>query len=337
MRKTIYDIAKELNVAPSTVSKALNNKSGISEKMRQKIQQYAKDVRYYADWNASKLKTKRSFSIGVVYSEDLDIGLEHTFFSSILQSFKSYVEAHGYEITFVISNLGNREISYLDFCLHKNIDGVFIVTSLPGDPYLKELVNSDISCVTTDIYHENLFTVISDNVDGAKQAVRYLHQMGHTKIAHVSERHFFPAARERLEGFYEAMRELNLPVQDEHIIMCEYYAFEYGYEAGQRFLALDDRPTAVFVVADIIAMGFISALKEAGLNVPDDVSVIGFDDIPFAKHYEPKLTTISQNTTKLGEKAADHLLKQMNEKTGVRSGTEKVPVELIVRDSVKKC
>lgn len=115
MKKTIYDIAKELKVAPSTVSKALNNSTGISEKTRKKIQAYADQVRYYPNANASKLKTKKTYSIGVIYSDVSNVGLEHSFFSSILQSFKSFVECEGYEITFVITNLANRKISYLDY------------------------------------------------------------------------------------------------------------------------------------------------------------------------------------------------------------------------------
>lgn len=335
MGKTIYDIAKELNVAPSTVSKALNGRSGISDRMRKKIQKYADEVRYYANSNASKLKTKKSYSIGVIYSEDLDIGLEHYFFSSILQSFKTYAESKGYEITFVITNLGNRKISYLDFCRQKNIDGVYIVTSVPGDLHLAELVESDVACVTTDIYYENLFTVISDNIEGSKKAVDYLHQVGHKSIGIVTESHYSPAARERLEGYKEAMNKHGLTINDNYIIESAFYSFASGYEAGKRFLNLKDRPTAMFIVADIVAMGFIKALKDEGLKVPEDVSVIGFDDIPFSEHFEPRLTTVSQDTKTLGEKAADKLIQLMNEKEDQRTGVEKIPVDLIVRDSVE--
>jgi|AntRauTorckE6833_2_1112554.scaffolds.fasta_scaffold01039_7 LacI family transcriptional regulator len=335
MRKTIYDIAKELNVAPSTVSKALNGRSGISEAMRKKITDYANEVRFYADANASKLKTKKSYSIGVVYSEDLNIGLEHNFFSSILQSFKSYVESKGYEITFVINNLGNRKMSYLDFCYQKNIDGVFIVTSVPGDKDLEELVTSEISCVTTDIYYDNLFTVISDNVNGAKQAVDYFYQTGHTQIGHVTESYDTLAAQERFVGFKEKMVELGLPVNEDYIFSSESYSYDDGYEVGKKFLELDHYPTAMFVVSDIVAMGFIKALKDGGLKVPEDVSVIGFDDLPFAKQFEPSLSTIRQDARVLGEKAAHKLLELMENKTENRTGIEKIPVELMVRDSVK--
>jgi len=335
MKKTIYDIAKELKVAPSTVSKALNNASGISEKTRKKIKDYANSVRYFPNANASKLKTKKSYSIGVIYSDVSDVGLEHSFFSSILQSFKSYVEKQGYEITFVITNLANRQISYLDYCWQKGIEGVYIVSSVPNDPYLKELVESNIPTVTTDIYYDNLLTVISDNVNGAHQAVQYLYDQGHEKIGHITEIHDLFAAEERLEGFISKMQALNLDVDDDYVFTASSYSFEAGYEVGQAFLKLKTYPTAVFAVSDIVAMGFIRALKEAGLNVPEDVSVIGFDDLPFAKHFEPGLTTIRQNTKTLGERAAIKLLEMMNNKTEECAGVEKIPVDLIIRNSVK--
>jgi len=308
---------------------------GISEKMRKKIQAYANEVRYFPNANASKLKTKKSYAIGIIYSEDLNIGLEHNFFSSILQSFKSYVESKGYEITFVINNLGNRALSYLDFCMQKNIDGVFIVTSIPSDPFLHELIDADISCVSTDIYYDNLFTIISDNIDGAKKAVEYFYQTGHRNIGFIAGSHYSLAARERKQGYLDQMHKLHLEVKDEYIITSEYYSFEHGYQAGQTFLTLKTHPSAVFVVSDIMAMGFIKALKDGGLNVPEDVSVIGFDDLPFARHFEPSLSTIHQDTVVLGEKAAVKLLELMNDKTDERTGIVKVPVKLIVRNSTK--
>ncbi len=335
MGKTIYDIAKELNVAPSTVSKALNGKSGISDKTREKILKYAEEVRYYANYNASKLKMKKSFSIGVVYSEDLDIGLEHFFFSSILQNFKTYVECEGYEITFVITNLGNRKMTYLDFCRQKNVEGVLILTSYENDPYLEELVESDIYCVTTDLYHENLYTVISDNIKGSHLAVEHLYQNGHRKIGHVSEQTLSLAASERMTGFKDSMQKFGLNINEDYIFHTKAYAFEDGYEVGKAFLALKEYPTAMFVVADIVALGFIRALKDGGLKVPEDVSVIGFDDIPFASHFDPPLTTISQDAKTIGQTAGKVLLKQIQNKAENWSGIYKVPVTLKERNSVK--
>ncbi|MCF7925335.1 MAG: LacI family transcriptional regulator [Candidatus Izimaplasma sp.] len=333
MKKTIYDIAKELGVAPSTVSKALNNSGGISERMRKRVVDYANKVRYFPNSNAAKLKTKKSFTIGIIYSENLGIGLEHNLFSSILQSFKAYVEENGYEISFVVTNLGNRKISYLEYCMQKNIDGVFIVTSVATNPDLQELIESNIACVTTDIYHENLYTIMSDNTMGAKLAVQYLYDLGHRQIAHIRGSKHSTAANERYDGYRQMMEELNLNMDEKLIITSDYYSVDYGYKAGKKFLSYDTIPSAVFCVSDQVAVGFIKALKENDVCVPEDVSVIGFDDLEFVKYLHPSLTTIRQDTHLLGIEAAKKLLSLINQKKRNITGDKKVPVELIVRNS----
>ena len=178
MKKTIYDVATELGLAPSTVSKAINGAKGVSDKTRKKVLKYVEEIRFFPNTNASKLKTKKSYTIGVIFSEAMGIGLEHNFFSSIIQSFKEYVQEKGYEITFVINNLGNKYMSYIEYCQQKNIEGVFIVTSLPDDTHVEELILSNVHCVSTDIYREGLYTVISDNYDGSVQAVEYFINKG---------------------------------------------------------------------------------------------------------------------------------------------------------------
>ncbi|MCF7927108.1 MAG: LacI family transcriptional regulator [Candidatus Izimaplasma sp.] len=333
MKKTIYDIAEELEVAPSTVSKALNDAPGISKKMRERIKKYADKVRYFPNANAAKLKTKKSFSIGIVYSENLGIGLEHNFFSSILQKFKEYVESNGYEITFVISNLGNRKLSYYEFCQQKNIKGVFIVTSVPDNPYLKELIDSDVACVTTDIYFDNLYTVISDNINAGQKAVKFFYEKGFRHIAHIAGHHYSLAARERQEGFRKQMNEYNLPIRENEVIQANTYSFEDGYKSGELFLKQPNYSKAVFVVSDQVAMGFIKALQDNGVKVPEDVSVIGVDDLPFSKHYCPALTTIQQDTTKIGLTAAKKLIDMMKYKEANKKGITKIPVKIIERDS----
>ncbi len=331
--RTIYDIAKELKVAPSTVSKALNGGSGVSEKMRKRIVEYAKEVRYFPNSIAAKLKAKKSYSIGIIYSEELNVGLEHNFFSSIIQNFKNYVESKGYEITFVINNLGNQEMSYLEFCIKKSLEGVFIVSCNLKDKYLEELINSHIHCVTTDLYQDSICTVISDNIDGSKQAVDYFVSKGHKRIAHITGPIDSLSGIERIEGFIKAMRDNNLSVEDEFIIESKSFSFEEGYAAAKKFLEKDNFPNAAFCASDLIAMGFIKCLRDNGLNVPSDVSVIGFDDISFSKYFEPSLSTLKQDKAALGEIAAKKLLDLIDENSEDNTRITKVPVEFVKRDS----
>ena len=139
---TIYDIAKRAGCASSTVSKALNNSNQVSKKRKEEILALAKEMGYVPNSNARLLKTKNSWSIGILFSEDLNIGLEHHFFSGVLQEFKTYVEALGYEVTFVSKKVGAQSLTYLEWCKYKNIDGVLILTVDVDDVNLKELTES---------------------------------------------------------------------------------------------------------------------------------------------------------------------------------------------------
>lgn len=335
MKKTIYDIANELGLATSTVSKALNNYRGVSEKTKQRVLDYTRKVKYYPNANASKLKLSRSYTIGIIFSEALNIGLEHNFFSSIIQSFKSYVESNGYEIVFVINNLGNKNMSYVDFCQQKDVEGVIIITSIPSDPHVLELVKSDIPCVTTDLHLEKSTTVISDNKDGIKQAVDFFIESGSKKIGHVAGPLVTLSARERLDAFKEIMSEIDSSYNDENIYYTDHYSFEYGYSAGNEYLLSKDRPDSIICASDEIAFGFIRCMQEHDVKVPEDVQVIGFDDIPFSKYYLPSLSTIKQDTKILGSTAAKHLLDLIESKSSKEENTVIVPVELVIRNSTK--
>ncbi len=335
MKKTIYDVANALGVAPSTVSKALNNAPGVSAKMRRKVQKYASEIRYFPNATASKLKTKKSYAIGIVFSEQLNIGLEHNFFSRILQAFKTYVEKEGYEISFVISNYAKQDITYLEFCVQKNISGVLILACLPDDPHITELINSSVHCVSTDTYSDNLFTVMSDNRTGAALAVRFFVERGHTRVAYISGPKEAIACREREEGYRNELISQGLQVDENLIIESKEFSFEHGHEAAYRFMELDSYPSAVFVASDEIAMGFTKCLRSNGLRIPQDVQIIGFDDIPFVQYFEPSLSTLRQNTTELGVSAAKKLIDLMDAATEEKTGVKYIPVELIERESTK--
>lgn len=335
MKKTIYDIAKEIGVAPSTVSKALNGGSGVSDKTRKKIIRYANKVRYIPNASASLLKTKRSYAIGIIYSEELNIGLEHHFFSSVIQSFKDYVEKHGYEITFVIKHVGTTEMSYLEFCRYKNLDGVLIIVADTSDEDLIELIDSDMPCVTTDIVADNVFTVMTDNVYGSKVAIEKLVEQGHTRIGHIAGPVSSIAGAERIIGYREGLKEAGLPVEEDLIMLADQYSVEAGYRATSQFFSLKERPTAIYAGSDDIAMGVIKRLKENGFKVPGDVAIVGFDDNPFVKYFEPPLTTLRQEKNQLGMEAGKYLINRIeNPDQEVDYGELRIKPVFITRESM---
>lgn len=335
MKKTIYDLAKELKLAPSTVSKALSGKKGVNDATRKRVIDYAEKVRYFPSQLASQLKTKKTYSIGVLFADDLDIGLEHTFFSSILQSFKTYVERKGYEITFIISKVGKRELSYLEFCQLKGIEGVLLLTSLESDPLILELVNSPIHSVSTDGYFENAISIHSDNLAGSRLAVKHFRNKGHQSIGIITGPLNNFSARERFEGYKTSLEEFGIEYNQEFVISAEHYSFQHGYWCGRIFLERKIRPKAVLVAADTIAMGFIRCLQEHGVKVPEDIEVIAFDDIPFSKLFSPALSTIRQETQTIGQVAAIRLIDLIESKSNEKLQNEWLPVSLILRESTK--
>lgn len=335
-KKTIYDVAKELNLAPSTISKALNN-GNISAETKAKVLEYVKKTGYVTATSARILKAKYSWMIGVVFSEELNIGLEHPFFSSVLQNFKNYVEKEGYELSFIVQQLGHNKMSYLDWCRNKKVDGVIIVVGDANDKGIIELIKSEIKCVSTDIVNEGIHSIRSDNPQGIKLAIDYLVETGHKRIGMVAGPQTSYAFTERLIAFREVMAEKKLDLQENLLVVSAGFGYTSGYNAARELLARDQEiPDALVVGSDDIAFGVIRGIESMGYKVPDDISVIGFDDISTARLFTPALTTIRQNKKEIGETAGRILIDLIHKKADKYQKETKIPVELIIRDSVKK-
>ena len=336
-KRTIYNIAKELNLAPGTISKVINQTGNVSTKTRERVLAYIKEVGYVPNNSARMLKSKRTYTVGIVFTEESDVGLEHSFFSSILQHFKSYVELQGYELSFIVKKLGQHELSYLEWCMNKRVDGVYIVVGNYNDKGLYELIDSPIPAVSTDMLVPGLHTVVSDNDLGIKLIFDYIqNDLKAKKLAFISGPRTSKAFNERVDAFQNYVQRYQMEnVAD--IVYAESFGFTSGYNAVQQLLdKSSERPECILVASDDIALGVLKGLKELNINVPEDISVIGFDDIAFAKHFTPALTTIRQDRKALGETAAKLLLELIENPHEDIEEVVKLPVELIVRDSTKK-
>lgn len=335
-KRTIYNIAKELNLAPGTISKVINQTGNVSTKTRERVLAYIKEVGYVPNNSARMLKSKKTYTVGIVFTEESDVGLEHSFFSSILQHFKSYVEIQGYELSFIVKKLGQHELSYLEWCMNKRVDGVYIVVGNYNDKGLYELIESPIPAVSTDMLVPGLHTVISDNELGMKLIFDYLkNDLKAKKLAFISGPKTSKAFNERVEAYLNLTETYNMEnVSD--IIYAESFGFTSGYNAAQTLISKTKiRPENILVASDDIALGVLKGLKDLGINVPNEIGVIGFDDIAFAKHFTPSLTTIRQDRKALGETAAKLLLELIENPDEDINEVVKLPVELIVRESTK--
>ncbi|RXJ02584.1 LacI family transcriptional regulator [Anaerobacillus alkaliphilus] len=332
---TIYDIAKKTGYSITTVSRALNDYPDVSAKTKKIILDAVKEIGYYPNSIARSLTTKKSWTLGVIFIEDLGVGIKHPFFSAVIQSFKQRVESSGYDIIFLSQNVGSEKKSYLDHALHRGVDGIIVVCSNYDNPEVQHLMDSDLPSVVIDLHSNKSSVVYSDSFSGSEIAVNHLYALGHRKIAHISGHEKTFAGNERLRGFKNAVEKLNLDIPESYIIEGGFFSFDDGYQAMKRLLELKDRPTAVYAASDLMAIGAISTINENGLNVPADISVIGFDDIELAKYTTPKLTTVRQDTDLIGENAAKVLLNQINDNNKVFSAIT-IPVELVTRESTRE-
>ncbi|AUD65336.1 hypothetical protein BK011_06410 [Tenericutes bacterium MZ-XQ] len=336
-KRTIYNIAKELNLAPGTISKVINQTGNVSAKTRERVLAYIKEVGYVPNNSARMLKSKRTYTVGIVFTEESDVGLEHSFFSSILQHFKTYVELQGYELSFIVKKLGQHELSYLEWCMNKRVDGVYIVVGNYNDKGLYDLINSPIPAVSTDMLVPGLHTVVSDNELGMKLIFDFINnELDAKKLAFISGPKTSKAFNERVDAYQKLVQTYQMEnVAD--ITYAESFGFTSGYNAAQELIkSTKNRPECILVASDDIALGVLKGLKDLGINIPEDISVIGFDDIAFAKHFTPSLTTIRQDRKELGERAAKLLLELIENPDEEIEEVVKLPVELIVRESTRK-
>lgn len=307
---SMKDISVACGVSVATVSKALNDHADIGAETKNRVRQVAKQMGYFPNSAAKALKTNRTHNLGVLFEEDDHSGLTHDYFAYVLDSLKGAAEEKGYDITFINGcRTRHNRMSYLEHCRYRGFDGVIIVCVNFHDPEVLELVNSSIPTVTIDHVFNNVCSVVSDNVKGMRELVQYVYNKGHRRIAYIHGVNSSVAVTQRrLASFYKTAEELGLKIPDEYIKAAAYRDTKASGIATAELLELSERPTCIFYPDDFACYGGINVIKERGLSVPDDISVVGFDGIRIARHIEPKLTTLKQDTTQLGRRAAEKVI-----------------------------
>lgn len=306
---SLKDISVACGVSIATVSKALNDHKDIGEETKAHIRQVARELGYSPNSAARTLKTNRTYNIGVLFSHDDQSGLTHDFFTYVLDGFKSEIERHGYDLTFINgSKDGARRMSYLEHCRYRKFDGVAIICADFFDSEVEELVKSEIPVVTVDHVFNDRIAVVSDNVKGMRDLLTYIYSQGHRRIAYIYGSHS-GVTKSRLSSFYRTMEELGLKVPDTYIVEGAYRDTELAYKMTGRLLDLKDAPTCICYADDFSAFGGMNAIKDRGLEIPGDISVAGYDGIRIGRHLEPQLTTLVQDTAKMGSAVAERLIR----------------------------
>lgn len=308
---SIKDIAKACGVSAATVSKALNNQDDISEATKARIRSVASRMGYMPNSAARALKTHRTYNLGVLFVDEANSGLTHEFFAAVLDSFKRAAEASGYDITFINRNIGHGSASYLEHCRYRGVDGVIAACVRFDDAEVIELLKSNLPVVTVDYVFNNRTAVLSDNTVGLEKLVGELCARGHARIAYIHGEAHSSVTEKRVSSFYRACKAHGLHIPDEYVRSSAYRDAIGCAKLTHELLALPQRPTAILFPDDFAAVGGIQAIREEGLLIPRDISVVGYDGFLLSQVMNPKLTTYKQDTEKMGRVAAETLISQI--------------------------
>ncbi len=307
---SIKDIAEECGVSPATVSKALNDHDDVSASTKQRVRDTAKRLGYLPNAMARALKTKRTYNIGVLMVDQANSGLTHHYFSAILDSFKVAMERSGYDLTFISNRIGESTCSYLEHCLYRNVDGVLAACVDFQAPDVQSLFTSDLPLVSIDHISDEKYAVVSDNRCGIRELVSLAVEAGHRNFAYIYGEDS-QVTQTRLDAFRETLAAHSCEVNDAFLRRAKYLNPERSFALTLELLSEPDRPTCILYPDDICAIAGTAAIRESGLAVGTDISVIGYDGNPILRMLRPNLTTVRQNTEEMGRRAAELMLCQL--------------------------
>ena len=313
----IKDIADRCGLSIASVSKALHGDSDLNEKTAEYIRSVAKEMGYVPNASARLLKTKRSYNIGVLFVDETSSGLEHEYFSSMLNSIKDESEKNGYDITFISHHFGENHLTFYEHARYRNVDGVIIASVDFKDPEVIQLVESDIPTVTIDYDFNEKSSVVSDNIQGEKDIVEYVHKLGHKKIAFIKGDDT-SVTQKRVASFYKACEELGIEVPDEYVKEGRYHIPKVSGEATRELLSLKNKPTCIIYPDDYSLLGGVTEIEKHGMKVPDDISIVGYDGIKLSRLSRPIITTYVQDSVEIGKKSVQKLIETIeNPKTTI--------------------
>jgi LacI family transcriptional regulator len=295
----IKDIAKKAGMSSATVSRVVNGKSHVNPAKRQKILDIIKETGYVPNQAARSMVLKRSFTIGIVIPDTFNM-FQRQLFSHI----ERHLESFGYHsLFFFVKFDGASESECLVRLKSEKLDGIIMIHEMKLPAFYDYAAEIQVPVVTSTFSHENIQSIHVDDRLAAFQAVSHLTAMGHRKINLISGSGF-SFGMLRAEGFFDALESVGIARDENRAIYVQHYTPEFGIY-GMRELLLRGRDfTAIFAVTDELAIGAIRVLKDEGIRVPEDVSVVGFDDIEISDYMIPRLTTIRQPLLEIGEQTA---------------------------------
>lgn len=330
---TIKDIARLANVSTTTVSHVLNSTRQVSEDLSNRVQVAIRDLEYKPNAMARALRVHSSKTLGLIVPDN-----SNPFFSEIALGAEDCAFRHGYSLFLCNSRHDSaRELTYMTTLSTYAVDGL-ILSAVSGDlDQLSEFVKSGIPLVVVDrkLAAPDIEFIHSDHIEGAREATQHLVEFGHRRIGIITGPIDVHSALDRIQGFEEILNEHGIP-NDPDLSVRGDFQVESGRRAAQEMMELPDPPTAIFACNDMMAIGALQTLRTLGLGVPEDVSLVGFDDIFLASLLDPPLTTVAQSAYTIGEMAVARLVERMNGSKNLMTQEFCLPTDLIIRKSTRR-
>ena len=330
-RVTLSDVAQKVGVSPQTVSRALNNKPDVAEGTRQQILRVARQLGYRPNAIARSLSARQSHTLGIITPP-----LNNPFYGTVVSKLEKEARRRGYIsfISFIEYDYSPQDaLSAYESILQRQVDGLVL---LAPDPRTYEKVDFPVPLISLagPIDHPQVINIDIDNIDGAYQAIRHLTELGHRRIGVICGPQHTKATEDRLEGARRALAETGSSLETSRIQGSDDWSLDQGYEAAKSLLARQSDLTAIFCQNDWLALGAYRAIRERNLRIPEDISVIGYDNVPVCLYASPPLSSVQQPKATLGKLLAQLLINAVEQ--GVTdSQTMLLKAELVVRESVR--
>lgn len=333
---TLKSIAEKVGVSPSTVSRVLSGKARpyrISKETEEAVQRVANDLEYTPDQLARGLRLKRTHTIGLVIPD-----ISNPFFASVARSIEIEARKVSYSIILCDTQEETKlEIDSLRLLQSRKVDGLIICPAGQESEHLKPLCSNGIALVIVDRCFSDLrcSNVVSDNYGGSVEAVCHFFEKNHRIIGFIQGLLNTSVNNDRVRGYKDAHKTHNIPI-DESLIVGDSFGEGNGYIGAKLLLNRSPQPTAIFTASNLISLGALRAISEEGLKIPDDISMISFDDQPYSDYLSTPMTTVAQQTTEMGQIAFKLLMDQIDGKKASEKTYVVLPAKLILRKSVTK-
>jgi LacI family transcriptional regulator len=334
-RATAKDVADAAGVSRTTVSFVLNHTEGmrISEETRQKVMQAAEALNYHPDAAARSMVKGKTFILGFVIRQEPDKAYADLLLPEVMRGISEVASEHAYHLIFKPVPPADEKNSLTTLFLEHQVDGLIVSGPLANDQEIVDLFNANAPIILQGrIDYPNISSVDINNRKAAEKAVNHLISLGHQRIAFISNASLnYSSSKDRLTGYRRALEAAGL-VYDEALVFYGDRTPDSGYQAMQNILRSSAKPTAIFIASDTVALGSLNALYQENIRVPEDIAIMGFDDIPLSKHLAPPLSTIHIPAYDLGWNAAHLLIKWLEHKE-IPERDCILDTELIVRES----